>query len=75
MGHGSVRVLHRSGGTGANRTQPSYSQVDRVLILLMSMTLAAVICDADDPCSVNTSYDPESSFRMSPRSTTPPLYF
>ena len=24
------------------------------------MTLVAVICDADDPCSVNTSYDPES---------------
>ena len=24
----------------------------------MSMTFAAVICDADDPCSVNTAYDP-----------------
>ena len=26
------------------------------------MTYAAVICDADDPCSVDTAYDPESSF-------------
>ena len=31
----------------------------------MSMTLAAVISDADDPCSVNTAYDPETSFTMS----------
>ena len=42
---------------------------------IMSMTFAAVICDADDPCSVNTSYDPGSSFTMSPRSATLPLYF
>ena len=41
---------------------------------IMSMTFAAVICDADDPCSVNTAYDPESFFTMSPRSTTLPLY-
>ena len=27
---------------------------------IMSMTIAAVICDADDPCSVNTAYEPES---------------
>ena len=33
----------------------------------MSMTYAAVICDADDYSSVNTAYDPESSFTMSPR--------
>ena len=38
------------------------------------MTFAAVICDADDPCSVNTAQDPESSFTMSPRSTNRPLY-
>ena len=25
----------------------------------ISMSFAAVICDADDPCSVNTAYDPE----------------
>ena len=37
---------------------------------IMSMTFAAVIWDADDPCSVNTAYEPES-----PRSTTLPLYF
>ena len=37
---------------------------------LLSMTFATVICDADDPCSVNSAYDPESSFAMSLRSTT-----
>ena len=42
---------------------------------MMSMTIAAVICDADDPCSVNTAYDPEPSFTMSPRSRTLPWYF
>ena len=26
---------------------------------MISMTFAAVICDADDPCSVNTACDPE----------------
>ena len=36
---------------------------------------AAVICDADDPCSVKTACDPESSLTMSPRSTSLPLYF
>ena len=39
------------------------------------MTFSAVICDADDPCSVNAAYDPESSFTMSPRSTLPCRYF
>ena len=29
---------------------------------MISMTFAAVIWDADDPCSVNTTDDPESSF-------------
>ena len=28
------------------------------------MTFAAVVCDADDPCSVNTACDPESSFTL-----------
>ena len=37
---------------------------------IMSVTYAAVICDADDPCSVNTAYEPESSFTMSPPNTT-----
>ena len=45
------------------------------MMLVMSRSFAAVICDADDPCSVNTAYDPESSFTMSSRSTTQPLYF
>ena len=44
-------------------------------LAMTSMTSAAVICDADDPCSVNTACDPESFFTMSPRSTTLPLYF
>ena len=35
----------------------------------------AVICDADDPCSVNTAWEPESSFTALPRRTTRPLYF
>ena len=35
-----------------------------------------VICEADDPCSVNTAYAAcESSFTMSPRSTTRSLHF
>ena len=42
---------------------------------IMSMTFAAVIGDAYDPCSVNTADEPESSFTMPPRSTTLPLYF
>ena len=42
---------------------------------MISMTFAAVIWDAEDPCSVNTAWDPESSFTISPRSTTRPLHF
>ena len=42
----------------------------------MSITFAAVICDADDPCSVNTQQTIlNHSFTMSPRNTTRPLYF
>ena len=40
-----------------------------------STTFAAVIWDADEPCSVKTAQDPESSFTTSPRRTTRPLYF
>ena len=39
------------------------------------MIFAAVICDANEPCSVKTAYAPESSFTMSILSTTLPLYF
>ena len=42
---------------------------------MISMTFAAVICDADDQCSVNTTQEPDSSFTISPRRTTRPLYF
>ena len=38
---------------------------------MIPMTFAAVIYDADEPCIVNTA----SSFTISPRSTTRPLYF
>ena len=40
-----------------------------------SITFAAVIDKANNPCSVNTAYAPESSFTMSPRSATRLLYF
>ena len=42
---------------------------------MISMTFAAVICDADDSCSVKTAYGPKSFFTMSLGSTTRPLYF
>ena len=38
-----------------------------------SRTFAAVICDADEPCSVNTAHEPEASFTPLPRSTTRPM--
>ena len=44
-------------------------------LAMTSVTFAAVICDADEPCSVKTACAPESSFTMSPRSATRPWYF
>ena len=44
------------------------------MLEITSRTLAAVMYDAEDPCSVNTAYEPESSFTTTPRSTTRPLY-
>ena len=32
---------------------------------MTSITFAAVTCEADDPCSINNAYDPESSLTMS----------
>ena len=57
-----------------------YSSVRRYCIRCLScaagsVILAAVICDADEPCSMKTAQKPESSFTMSPRSTTRPLHF
>ena len=60
---------------------PGYKQILRPLLVHRNPAiwrwypwlLAAVIWDAEDPCSVNTAYDPESSFTMSPRSTTLPF--
>ena len=43
--------------------------------VMTSITFAAVTSDADEPCSVITLREPESSFAMSPRCTTRPLYF
>ena len=42
---------------------------------MISMILATVIWDVDDPCSVNAAQDPESSFTISPRRATWPLFF
>ena len=42
---------------------------------ISSITFAAVIDKANDPCYVNTAYAPESSFTMSFGSKTRPLYF
>ena len=42
---------------------------------ITSRALAAVMCDADDLCSVNTAYEPESSFTTSPRNTIRLFYF
>ena len=36
-------------------------------LAMTSITFAAVIGGADEPCSVNTAYDPEASLTMSPR--------
>ena len=40
-----------------------------------SITFAALVWDADEPCSVKTAQAPESSCTMSPCSTTLPSYF
>ena len=42
---------------------------------MISITSAAVNCDGDDRCSVNTAQEPESSSTTSPRSTTRPFCF
>ena len=39
-----------------------------------TINFAVIIYEADDPCSVNTAYAPESSFSVSPRSTPRPWY-
>ena len=44
-----------------------------VVLQWRPITFAAVICDADEPYSVNTACAPASSFTMSPRSTTRPF--
>ena len=44
------------------------------MLEITSRTLTAVMYDAEDPCSVNAAYEPESSFTTTPRSTTRPLY-
>ena len=44
-------------------------------LAIKSITFAAVIWAADEPCSVKTAYAPESSFTMPPRSKTLLWYF
>ena len=54
---------------------PEYKRILHQLHVLNILEAVIVIWDTDDPCSVNTAYEPESSFTMSPRRTTLPLYF
>ena len=42
---------------------------------ITSISFAAVVCEADDPRSVNTTCAAESSFTMSPRNMSRPVYF
>ena len=42
-------------------------------LAMTPIPFAAVVCEADEPCSLNTALAPESSFTVSPRSTTQPL--
>ena len=42
---------------------------------ITSRTLAAVMCDAEDPCPVNTAYESRSFCTTSSRVTTRPLCF
>ena len=41
---------------------------------IVSRTIAAVMCEADVPCSVNTAYPPVSYFSLFHRRTTMPIY-
>ena len=41
-----------------------------MMYIYIFLTFAAVICDADDPCSVNAASDPESSFTHSKYDST-----
>ena len=79
VGHSDSRILTNFGASSsftwvyADTTSlacPHPGSLD-----ITSRTLAAVMCDAEDPCSVNTAYEPESSLTTSPRSTTRPLVF
>ena len=42
---------------------------------MTSIIVAAVICGADEPCSVHAALKPVSSFTMTPWSATLPLIF
>ena len=79
-GHADFRILINLGASSistwvyadaASAGCPSQSGT----LAITSITFAAVIWDADEPCSVKTAKAPESSFTMSPRRTTLPLYF
>ena len=77
-GHSDFRVFNNDGAssilTWAKADTASAACPEHPGSLdMISMTFAAVICDADDPCSVNNARDTESSFTISPRSTTRPL--
>ena len=44
-------------------------------LAITSITFPAVFGDPDEPCSMKTAWAPESTFSMSHRSRTRPLYF
>ena len=59
---------------------PGYIQILRQLLVLRIVTIWKwypwlLLQSTDDHCSVNTAYEPESSFTISSRSTTRSLYF
>ena len=67
VGHSDSGDPHNFGASLACPVHPGSLEIT-------SRTLAAVMCDAEDPCSVNTACEPESSFTTSPRNTTRPFY-
>ena len=73
-GHSDLGSVSNAGASSI-LTSVHADTAPAVTLAITSITFAAVICDADGPCLVNAAYEPESSFTMSPRSTTRPFYF
>ena len=73
-GHSDLGSVSNAGASSI-LTWVQADTASAVTLAITSITFAAVICDDDGPCSVNAAYEPESSFTMSPRSTTRPFCF